>query len=191
MLPPLPQSGAGKKISPHNPRGRGTPSRAARSARSPGRPRSPAAGNSRSSPSSRRSAQPGLPRLPEGEPHAGRPRGPPSPPPSTLSGQPRRAGRGPDWPPLPAPRARRNAWQPRPRAILSGSEAAQPRCFRLFPGRRPASPGPRLPADWGVGSRGGANWGTSRPGSGSGPGPGRVRRRSGPALSAEARRADY
>lgn len=114
-------------------------------------------------------------------------------PPSTLAEQPRRAGRGPDWPPLPAPRARRNAWQPRPRAILSGSEAAQPRCFRLFPGRGPASPGPRLPADWGVESRGGANWGTSRPGSGSGsgPGPGGVRRRSGPALSAEARRADY
>lgn len=128
---------------------RGAPSRAARSARSPGRPHSPAAGNSRSSPSSRRSAQPGLPRLPEGEPHAGRPRGPPSPPPSNPAGQPRRAGRGPGQPPLPAPRDRRNAWQPRPGAILSGRGAAQPRCFRLFPGPRPASPGPRLPAEWG------------------------------------------
>lgn len=128
---------------------RGAPSRAARSARSPGRPRSPAAGNSRSSPSSRRSAQSGLPRLPEGEPHAGRPRGPPSvppphPPASNPARQPRRAGRGPDRPPLPAPRARRNAWQPRPGAILSGRGAAQPRCFRLFPGPRPAlrQPGP-------------------------------------------------
>lgn len=128
---------------------RGAPSRAARSARSPGRPHSPAAGNSRSSPSSRRSAQPGLPRLPEGEPHAGRPRGPPSPPSSNPAGQPRRAGRGPGQPPLPAPRDRRNAWQPRPGAILSGRGAAQPRCFRLFPGPWPASPGPRLPAEWG------------------------------------------
>lgn len=118
---------------------RGTPSPAASSARSPGRPRSPAAGNSRSSPSSRRCAQPGLPRLPEGEPHAGRPRGPPSLPPSTTARQPRWAGRGPGWPPLPAPRAGRNAWQPLPGAILSGKGAAQPRCFRLFPGPRPAS----------------------------------------------------
>lgn len=131
----------------------GAPSRAARSARSPGRPRSPAAGNSRSSPSSRRSAQPGLPRLPEGEPHAGRPRGPPSPPLPTRPGSHVGPGGGPARPPLPAPRAQRNAWQPRLGAILSGRGAAQPRCFWLFPGPRPASPGPRLPAEWG-GSRG-------------------------------------
>lgn len=134
---------------------RGAPSRAARSARSPGRPRSPAAGNSRSSPSSRRSAQSGLPRLPEGEPHAGRPRGPPSPPPHpNPARQPRRAGRGPGRPPLPAPRARRNAWQPRPGAILSGRGAAQPRCFRLFPGPRPALRQPGPSAARGVGGGG-------------------------------------
>lgn len=156
---------------------RGAPSRAVRSARSPGRPRSPAAGNSRSSPSSRRSAQPGLPRLPEGEPHAGRPRGPPlPPPPSNPAEQPRRAGRGPGRPPLPAPRTRRNAWQPRPGTILSGRGAAQPRCFRLFPGPRPASPGPRLPAEWEGGlSRGGWKGRASaiRLELGPGPGPGR------------------
>lgn len=32
---------------------------------------------------------------------------------------------------------------------MSGRGAAQPRCFWLFPGPRPASPGPRLPAEWG------------------------------------------
>lgn len=70
---------------------------------------------------------------------------------------------------LPAPRARRNAWQPRPGAILSGRGAARPRCFRLFPGPRPASPGPRLPAEWGRGggSRGGEREEPSRSGSGS------------------------
>lgn len=50
---------------------------------------------------------------------------------------------------LPAPRGRRNAWQPRPGAILSGRGAARSRCFRLFPGPRPASRGPRLPAEEG------------------------------------------
>lgn len=174
---------------------RGAPFRAARSARSPGRPRSPAAGNSRSSPSSRRSAQPGLPRLPEGEPHAGRPRGPPSPPTPNPARQPRRAGRGPGRPPLPAPRARRNAWQPRPGAILSGRGAAQPRCFRLFPGPRPAlrQPGPSAARGGGGGHVAGGRGGPPRSGSGSGsgPGPGGARRQSGLALSAGAERRDY
>lgn len=114
---------------------------------SPGRPRSPAAGNSRSSPSSPRSAQPRLPRLPEGEPHAGRPTARPALAP-TLShsvGRPRSPVRRP----FPRPGGRRNAWQPRSGAILSGRGAAQPRCFRLFPGPRPVSPGPRLPAEEG------------------------------------------
>lgn len=119
---------------------------------SPGRSRSPAAGNSRSSPSSRRSAPPGLPRLPEGEPHAGRP----SEGASDRAARPRphpvplgEAATSPGPPLLPAPRGRRNAWQPRPGAILSGRGAARPRCFRLFPGPRPASRGPRLPAEEG------------------------------------------
>lgn len=104
--------GEGREISPTTPTAgapprvglQGAPSRAARSARSPGRPRSPAAGNSRSSPSSRRSAQPGLPRLPEGEPHAGRPRGPPSPPPlPTRPGSHVGPGGGPAGRPFPRP----------------------------------------------------------------------------------------
>lgn len=32
---------------------------------------------------------------------------------------------------------------------MSGRGAARPRCFRLFPGLRPASRGPRLPAEEG------------------------------------------
>lgn len=87
---------------------------------------------------------------------AGRAARPRPPHPSNPARQPRRAGRGPGRPPLPAPRARRNAWQPRPGAILSGRGAAQPRCFRLFPGPRPALRQPGLSAARGVG--GGVTW---------------------------------
>lgn len=70
-------------------------------------------------------------------------------PPSLPAGQPRRAGRAGTGPAAPSRTlAGRNAWQPRPGAILSGRGAAQPPCFRLFPGPRPTSPGPRLPAEW-------------------------------------------
>lgn len=130
---------------------------------------------------------------------AARPQLPPQPPPQAASNparQPRRAGRG-ARPAAPSRAPGPTECVAAPAGGYFQREGERPGLgvFWLFPGPRPASPGPRLPAQWRGGSRGGGRLvereGRRDPawGSGPGPGPGGARRRCGPALLGRGRAA--